>query len=111
MNIQERLAIFFRRLEAAPPAASAEEAMNLVCRLIEEVEDEFCPLPRENPPPHLRFTGRMYAPGKDRIFPMQGGGLAAEARRHLILCYPNGGIRIEDGDTGNLVLLKSGKEK
>ena len=60
MNIQERLAIFFRRLEATPPATNAEDAMNLVCRLIEEVEDEFCPLPRENPPPGLRFTGRVH---------------------------------------------------
>ena len=65
MNIQERLAIFYRRLEASPPAGSADEALNLVCRLIEEVEDELCPLPREEPPPK-HFTGRMYAPKKDR---------------------------------------------
>ena len=71
MNIQERLQIFFRRLEAAPPADSAGEAMALVCQLIEQVEDEFCPMPRENPPP-LVFSGRMYAPQADRIRWVEG---------------------------------------
>jgi hypothetical protein len=34
MDIQERLKIFYARLEAAPAAGTAEEAMNLVCRTI-----------------------------------------------------------------------------
>ena len=111
MNIQERLAVFFQRLEASPLASNAEEAMALVCRLIEEVEDEFCPLPRENPPPMLRFTGRMYAPQHDRIFALEGGGLVAEARRHRIFCFPDGEIQIEDADTETTVLIKNGKKK
>jgi hypothetical protein len=111
MNIQERLAIFFRRLEAAPPAKSAKEAVALVCKLIEEVEDEFCPLPRENPPPQLRFTGRMYAPQPDRIFPLANGVLMAATRRHLIFCHANGAIQIEEIYSGEIVFVKAPKNK
>ena len=55
MDIPQRLAEFFHRLQAAPAAASAEEALALVCRLIEEVENEFCPLPREQQPPSAQL--------------------------------------------------------
>ena len=109
MNIQRRLKVFFRRLEAAPPAANADEAMSLVCRLIEEVEDEFCPLPRENPPPGLRFTGRMYAPKKDRMYRMPHGALRANARHHRI-CQPDGAILIEHVPDFNIVLMKVGRK-
>jgi hypothetical protein len=111
MNIQERLEVFYRRLKTAPPAANADEAMNLVCRLIEEVEDEFCPVPREEPPPFLRFTGRMYAPQKDRIFLLEDGGLLAEARHHRIFCRTDGGIQIENASEDRIVLIKGGRKK
>jgi hypothetical protein len=111
MTISERLEIFFQRLRAAPPANTAEEAMALVCRLIEEVEDEFCPLPREMPPPSLRFTGRMYAPQKDRIWRLEGGQLVAVARRHRIYCQPNGAISIRDVHNGIVVLIKDGAKR
>lgn len=95
MNISQRLDLFFQRLKDAPPAASAEEAMRLVGRLIEEVEDEFCPLPREEPPP-VGFTGRMYAPREDRmrrILPQ--GTLVADTRHHKVFCQPTGEITIQ----------------
>ena len=111
MNIQERLQIFFQRLEAAPPAASADEAMALVCGLIERVEDEFCPVPREEPPPGLRFTGRMYPPQADRIWRLKSGEVYAETRRHLIRCFSDGGIRIDDADKNSIALTKPGKQK
>ena len=108
MNIQERLAILFRRLEAAPPAASADEAMDLVCRLIEEVEDEFCPLPRQDPPPK-NSTGRMYRPQRDSIEPFGTGGLYAKARRHLILCSVGGEITIIYDPSSTIVFRKKGR--
>jgi hypothetical protein len=111
MNIQERLEIFFQRLKAAPPANTAEEAMALVCRLIEEVEDEFCPLPRETPPPQLRFTGRMYAPQADRIRRLEGGQLVAATRRHRIYCQPGGAILIRVVHNNDIVLTKEGAKR
>jgi hypothetical protein len=110
MDIRERLEIFFQRLKAAPPANTAEEAMALVCRLIEEVEDELCPLPRETPPPRFRFTGRMYAPQPDRIIKLENGAFVAETRRHLVFCFADGKIRIADADEGTTVLIKDGKK-
>ena len=108
MNIQERLTIFLRRLEAAPPAGNAEEALALVCRLIEEVEDEFCPLPRETPPPK-DFSGRMYAPQPDHTDPTAAGGLMAATRRHLIYCGTDGRITILHRRSRAIALAKKGK--
>jgi hypothetical protein len=110
MNIQERLALFYRRLEAVPAAADADEAMQLVCHLIEQVEDEFCPLPREEPPP-LKFTGRMYAPGPDRMRRLPQGGLVADTRHHRVYCQPNGAISIMRMADRKLILSKPGKKQ
>ena len=110
MNIQGRLQIFFARLEAAPPAANAEEAMALVCRLIEQVEDEFCPVPRENPPP-LDFSGRMYAPQNDFMRRLPSGQLVASTRHHRIHCQPDGAIKIVHMPTRDPVLMKLGARK
>ena len=108
MNIQERLAIFVRRLEAAPPSGSAEEAMDLVCHPIEAVEDEFCSVPRQDPPP-LGFTGRMYALRRDRMHRLPGGVLMADARRHRIYCHRDGSIRIEYVPESKTIVTKRGK--
>ena len=108
MDIHERLAEFFRRLQAAPPAANAEEALQLVCRLIENVEDEFCPLPRQDPPP-ADFTGRMYAPQPDHIKPAALGGLQATTRRHSIYCGADGRIAITYRPSQSMVFIKHGK--
>jgi len=110
MDIQERLKIFYARLEAAPAAGTAEEAMDLVCRLIEEVEDQFCSLPRENPPP-MAFSGRMYAPQPDRMRRLLQGQLVANTRQHRIYCQPDGQILIEHVPLRKPVLVKPGKKK
>src|SRR5437764_464296 len=93
MDVHERLEEFYRRLAAAEPAATAEAALELVCRLIEEVEDELCPLPREFPPPVV-FSGRMYAPQRDRMKRTVDGSIVATARRHRISCARDGAIEI-----------------
>ncbi len=87
--------------------------MALVCRLIEEVEDEFCPLPREEPPPIL-FTGRMYAPQADRMRRvLPHGTLVADTRHHRIFCQPTGEISIVRMSrfTAQTVFLKPGFKK
>ena len=108
MEIQQRLELFFRRLAEAPPSASAEESLALVCRLIEEVEDEHCPVPREKPAPS-DFTGRMYAPQSDRIQHLEEGTILALTRRHRIYCCANGQINVFHKITKKPVLNKAGK--
>ena len=110
MNIQERLKEFFRRLEAAPPASSAEEALALVSRLVEEVEDALCPLPREEPPPRF-FSGRMYAPQEDSVKRFPSGLIRATTRRHRIICGSNGSISVFHIRTRALDLHKKGKDE
>ena len=108
MDIQRRLEVFFARLAEAPPSATAEESLALVCRLIEEVEDEHCPVPREKPAPS-DFTGRMYAPQSDRIEHLPEGTIMALTRRHRIYCCANGQINVFHKITKALVLSKDGK--
>lgn len=109
MNIQERLGIFCERLQAAAPAANAQDALALVCRLIEEVEDELCPLPRQESGP-LDFTGRMYPPKSDRVRPGPDGGLVATTRRHRIHCFVDGGITVIHMQTRRIEVTTKGKE-
>ena len=110
MDIQQRLAEFFRRLDAAPPVASAGEALALVCRLIEDVEDELCPVPRIEPPP-LGFTGRMYAPREDHIQRQPDGALAASTRRHRILCQADGAITVIHMTDKSVVFTKPARPR
>src|SRR5215204_6219211 len=105
MDLHQRLGEFLHRLQAAAPAGTAEEALELVCRIIEEVEDELCPIARETPPPFL-FTGRMYAPKGDRIQRFADGTMVATTRRHRIYCRPNGAIAILQVLSRTIVLNK-----
>jgi hypothetical protein len=109
MDLQQRLAEFFRRLEAAAPATTAEEALALVSRLIEEVEDDLCPVPRQTPPPRF-FSGRMYAPQADSVKHFPNGIIRARARRHRIICESDGSISVFHGPRGNLAFHKKGKD-
>ena len=93
MELHERLAIFFERLRAAPACRSAEEALEQACRVMEEVEGEFCEFPIQHPAPQV-FSGRMYRPQTDRIFRSKDGHIRAETRRHTLHFSPDGAICI-----------------
>ncbi len=109
MELQERLSVFFERLTAAPPAATAQKALALICDLIEAVEDEFCPIPREEPPLRL-FTGRMYVPQEDYITRKADGTITATTRHHRITCAADGAIYISHIPRKKLVLWKPAKQ-
>ena len=108
MEIQDRLKVFFDRLEKSENCSTAVAALALVSRLIEEVEDEWCPIPREDPPP-MRFTGRMYAPQPNRVETRTNGSLVASTRHHRIYCFADSGIRIEHVPTHRTIFQKSGR--
>ncbi len=48
---QERMKIYYGRLLAAPPVGTAQEAFDLLCRLLDEVEDEHSGKPKDPDPP------------------------------------------------------------
>ena len=83
LTVRERLDLFFERLEKAPPCTSAGEALLLVCRKLEEVEDEFSGIPR-NPNPGLKSDGRMYAPRADYMKPESDGGQIAQNKGYEV---------------------------
>ena len=107
MELHERLDIFLARLQVAPACHTAEEALALVCRLIEEVEDEYCPIPRREPPP-TEPTGHLYAPRADSIRTMPDGTIYAKARRHRITCLADGSITITSKRERSVAFAKLG---
>ncbi|MEO6786893.1 MAG: hypothetical protein ABI318_12240 [Chthoniobacteraceae bacterium] len=78
-----------------------------MCRIIEEVEDEHCPIRRANPPPRIA-TGRMYAPQGDFIFEQGDGSIRAETRRHVMRFFTDGSIRITLVSSAKFEFFKSG---
>ena len=96
MDIHQRLAIVYQRLGQAPVANTAEEALALICTVLETVEAEFCPVPKADPPP-MTFDGRMYPPQQDNMQRQSDGSLRIKTRGHRIVIAPDGGFTIYRG--------------
>lgn len=67
---QERLNEFLRRLVSAEATSSAENAFNLVCDVLNGVEDELTDIPFD--PDLWMDDGRMYPPQQDSAFDVDG---------------------------------------
>src|SRR5947208_9832677 len=93
MDIRQRLAIFYERLQVAPPAKNAEEAFALICCVLDAVETEFCPVPPKRPAPKT-FDGRMYLPQADSIKVRDDGSWWVKTRRHRIALSRDGSVVI-----------------
>jgi hypothetical protein len=104
----ERFEEFLKRLEAAPPAASAAEAMALLSSTLNAVEDEMTSIPYN--PALPTDDGRMYPPQEDNAhtegeFP---GVVRYRNARHNTRIDRDGGIRIDEV-RGRCVLTESGR--
>lgn len=66
----ERFAEFLRRLAAAPPAGTGEEALELLMSTLNAVEDAHSGVPFD--PRNWRADGRMYPPEPDSARPVPG---------------------------------------
>jgi hypothetical protein len=94
-SILQRLAEFYRRLSQRPRASSADEAMEQLCRTLEEVEDEMSGAAKKSPPPPPSMPdGRMYPPLADHIMKHANGSILALTRGHRIEISASGGIVI-----------------
>jgi hypothetical protein len=91
----ERLALFFERLGAQPPAATHDEAFRLVADTLNAVEDEFSGAAYD-PEKHLS-DGRMYPPQEDsrRLVEGRKDVVRYRSRGHNTWISENGAIRIE----------------
>ena len=101
--------MFFERLEAAPPASTAGEALDLLARTLTAVEDEFSGIPFR---PELSQTdGRMYPPQEDSRVKCPGKLSLRKYRSkgHYDFFGLNGSIRIETLDA-EILLDKPGQD-
>jgi hypothetical protein len=107
LSKKERLELVFQELEKAPPATSAEEALELVCLTLEAVEDKHSGVPYDPNPPR-RKSERMFRPQADSIDRRADGGLTAETFGQMIRTYPDGSIIIVDKGDGRILFEKKG---
>lgn len=97
---RERTNIFLKRLSAAPPSASEDEALAMLARILNGVEDEFTTIP--NDPSQWKTDGRLYPPQIDNRFSVEGHDdiVRFRNRKHSTLVGANGAIKIlKEGTT------------
>ena len=88
-----RLLEVFRRMKLAPAPSSFDEAYRLLCRTIDQVEDELTGLPNE--PARWRESGRLHAPQRDRMSSIANCEVKRfDSLRHLTYIAPNGALEI-----------------
>ena len=107
----ERLAEFFRRLEAALPAESSQEAFDQLAAVLNEVEDEMTTI--ANQPELWQTDGRMYPPQPDSARSVEGhpGVTRFRSRGHNTFIGKNGAIEIQEVASNRLLFSKSGADE
>jgi len=107
----ERLKIINQRLSEAPAAKNADEAMQLLHKTFDDVEDAFSGVPKVDNP-GLKYQGRVYAPREDYTTRLPDGGLEAVTKGNIVRISPSGDIQFfiknSDGSAGKLVFTKKG---
>ncbi len=107
---RERLAVFIERLEAGPPANSAEEAMTLLSSTLNRTEDELTGIPYK--PHNWMHDGRMYPPQADsaRDVPNKPQLTRYRSRAHNTFIGSNGSIQIVALPGGEVLIDKPGAD-
>lgn len=108
---KERFAEFLRRLSAALPAENAVEAFDLLCAVLNDVEDTWTSIPFH--PERFAIDGRMYPPQDDNKMVLPGPPRVEcyRSRQHVTLIGENGAIEIRSvGAEPVVVLSKPGAD-
>ena len=110
----QRLDEFFRRLYAAPPARTVEEAVFQMASVLNAVEDEYTSIPFDAiaaiPANKKDTVGRMYPPVLESLRTIAGQPNVKRHRHayHESLVGSNGSIQMRIVKTGNIVFSKAG---
>jgi hypothetical protein len=109
VNIYERIALFYERLEALPAFTSHDHAMAEISRVLTEVEDEFSGVPRDPSDMPVVTGGRMYPPHPvyAKQTDIQGVTLYVQ-KGHRTYVGDGGAILINNRKTGEVEFQKSG---
>ena len=89
----DRLREVFRRLDAAPVCSTFEEAYQLLCDTMNQVEDELTPYPNE--PDRWRELDRLFPPQTDRMSVVKECRVTVrrfDSRGHLTYIAENGAM-------------------
>jgi len=110
---QERLLEFIRRLEAASPVATGEDALELLSSVLNAVEDEMTDIPYD--PANWQTDGRMYPPQADSARVVSGlpNVTRYRNRHHNTYIATNGAIEIEvvsNRTPSQVILSKVGRD-
>ena len=105
---QERLKIFLERMNAAAPTSSDSEALELLSRILNKVEDEFTTIPYL--PEQWMADGRMYPPQADSKRIVTSEISRYRNRNHNTFIGTNGAIKIVTVNGNNVVLDKAGRD-
>ena len=105
----KRLREFFRLLSAAPPASYEKDALDLIERILTNVEDEFTDVPAN--PKAWMTDGRMYPPQADSRRKVLGNErvIRFRSRAHNTFVGQNGSIEIRSIDD-DILLRKPGAD-
>lgn len=92
---------FYVRLAATQKPTSADDAIEQLRRVLDEVEDEISGVVAVDPPP-ADGGGRMYFPLADQIVRRGDGGITAQTRGHEIVVQASGEVTITRRGTGEV---------
>ena len=109
LSRDERLELFFIRLAESPAAATPEEAYQLLCDTLNEVEEEHSGVPFN--PDTWRSDGRLYPPQLDSIrsVPDIPSAKCYRSKGHDSIIGPNGAIEIRTR-AGEVLFTKAGAD-
>jgi hypothetical protein len=105
----ERFAEFLRRLEAAAPATTFDEAFRQLSDILNAVENEMTSIPFD--PANWQNDGRMYPPQSDNLkaVPSRSDVRRFRSKSHNTLIGDNGAIEIRDL-SGRAIFAKAGAD-
>jgi hypothetical protein len=104
-----RLQAFFERLAKAPAATNADDAYELLVRIMTAVEDEMSGVPAD--PTRWQTDGRLYPPLDDRRSEVPGHPEIRRFRslKHITYIGPNGAIEVTTSKN-DVVFRKAGAD-
>jgi hypothetical protein len=107
---KERLAEFYRRLRAAPPAGSHDEALGQIRDILNKVEDEMTSIPYN--PANWQSDGRLYPPMDDMRRDVAGWPdvVRYRSKGHNTFIRSNGAVEIQLAVGGQVQFAKNGSD-
>lgn len=106
MDKKARLVIFYQQLSDAPPVSTHDEAYELLCTVLNRVEDEHSGIP--NNPENWETDGRLYPPQLDSVRKIDDDLLRYRSSKHNTYIASNGAIEVCSVNNDEVLFAKAG---